>query len=182
MGQKGPGAAAQHLGQRIGKRPWLESLKTLLSVTAYHSFSGEVEARTSPRYAALPLTRRHQLPRIALYTATDPGRVNTRAVLPLQAPVTVATSADHCATWRSRAPSAPWEAFKATKIQRFSRNSLGIRSIQARRCSYIDNAPPHSKLDAGSIRYRSLPLRHRGGGTGRWLDARLDLSSSSPKQ
>jgi hypothetical protein len=34
--------------------PGWESLKTLLSVTAYHSFGGEVEARTPPRYAALP--------------------------------------------------------------------------------------------------------------------------------
>src|SRR5204862_5121891 len=34
--------------------PGWESWKTLLSVTAYHSFSGEVEARTPPRYAALP--------------------------------------------------------------------------------------------------------------------------------
>ena len=34
--------------------PGWESWKTLLSVMAYHSFSGEVEARTPPRYAALP--------------------------------------------------------------------------------------------------------------------------------
>jgi hypothetical protein len=30
-------------------------LMTLVSVTAYHSFGGEVEASTPPRYAALPL-------------------------------------------------------------------------------------------------------------------------------
>jgi hypothetical protein len=31
------------------------SFKTLVSVTAYHSFAGEVEARTPPRYAASSL-------------------------------------------------------------------------------------------------------------------------------
>jgi hypothetical protein len=36
------------------KAPGWESWKTLVSVTAYHSFGGEVEARTPPRYAALP--------------------------------------------------------------------------------------------------------------------------------
>jgi hypothetical protein len=35
--------------------PGWESSKTLVSVTAYHSFGGDVEARTPPRYAALPL-------------------------------------------------------------------------------------------------------------------------------
>jgi len=40
-------------------------LKTLLSVTAYRSFGGEVEARTPPRYAAFTPSRRHQLPPIA---------------------------------------------------------------------------------------------------------------------
>jgi len=37
------------------KVPGWQSWKTLMSVTAYHSFGGEVEARTTPRYAALPL-------------------------------------------------------------------------------------------------------------------------------
>ena len=32
-----------------------ESFKTVLSLTAYHSFVGEVEARSPPRYAALTL-------------------------------------------------------------------------------------------------------------------------------
>src|SRR6266542_3965025 len=45
--------------------PGWESLKTLLSVTAYRSFGGEVEARTPPRYAAFTPSRRHQLPPIA---------------------------------------------------------------------------------------------------------------------
>src|SRR3954452_2922265 len=52
LGQKRAGTAAQHLSQRVGMPGW-ESWKTLLSVTAYHSFGGEVEARTPPRYAAL---------------------------------------------------------------------------------------------------------------------------------
>ena len=45
LGQQRPSAVAQ-LGQRIGKRDGSESFKTLLSVTAYHSFA---------RYAALTL-------------------------------------------------------------------------------------------------------------------------------
>jgi hypothetical protein len=36
------------------KAPGRASLMTLLSDTAYHSFIGEVEARTPPRYVALP--------------------------------------------------------------------------------------------------------------------------------
>ena len=36
------------------KPPAHDTWKTLVSVTAYHSFGGEVEARTPPRYAALP--------------------------------------------------------------------------------------------------------------------------------
>jgi len=40
-------------------------LTTLASDTAYHSFAGEVEARTPPRYAAFIPSARHQLSRIA---------------------------------------------------------------------------------------------------------------------
>jgi hypothetical protein len=36
------------------KVPGWESWKTLASVTAYHSFGGEVGASNTPRYAALP--------------------------------------------------------------------------------------------------------------------------------
>jgi transposase len=39
---------------------------TLVSVTAYHSFSGEVEASNTPTIRRLIPSRRHQLPRIAL--------------------------------------------------------------------------------------------------------------------
>jgi hypothetical protein len=48
-------AATQNFGERIGESPGWASWKTLVSVTAYHSFGGEVEARTPPRYTALPL-------------------------------------------------------------------------------------------------------------------------------
>src|SRR5882757_714335 len=44
---------------------WI-SLTTLSLDTAYHSFGGEVEARTPPRYAACSTSRRHQLQAIAL--------------------------------------------------------------------------------------------------------------------
>jgi len=40
-------------------------LTTLASDTAYHSFAGEVEARTPPRYAAFIPSGRHQLSPIA---------------------------------------------------------------------------------------------------------------------
>ena len=38
--------AAQNLGERIGEGPWLRELEDVivLSVMAYHSFGGEVEA------------------------------------------------------------------------------------------------------------------------------------------
>jgi hypothetical protein len=41
-------------------------LMTLVSVTAYHSFSGEVEALNTPTIRRLTPSRRHQLPRITL--------------------------------------------------------------------------------------------------------------------
>jgi len=37
------------------KVPDWESWKTLVSVTAYHSFGGEAKASNTPRHAALPL-------------------------------------------------------------------------------------------------------------------------------
>jgi hypothetical protein len=57
LGQKRAGTATQHFGQRVAKRAWLGKLETLLSVTAYYSFSGEVEARTphdTPPYPFMP--------------------------------------------------------------------------------------------------------------------------------
>ena len=41
-----------NLSECIGESPWLSSLMTLVSVTAYHSFGGEVEAST-PHVALL---------------------------------------------------------------------------------------------------------------------------------
>jgi hypothetical protein len=59
-------AVAQNLGQRIAKSSWLrESWKTLVSVTAYHSFAGEVEASNTPTIRRLTLLRRHKLSPIA---------------------------------------------------------------------------------------------------------------------
>src|SRR6476619_7563124 len=58
------------------KVPGWESCKTLVSVTAYHSFSGEVEASNTPTIRRLIPSCRHQLSPIALLghggvTATD---------------------------------------------------------------------------------------------------------------
>src|SRR6266542_4085845 len=61
--------------------PGWESLKTLLSVTAYRSFGGEVEARTPPRYAAFTPSRRHQLPPIALRGEREGGLTASEAIL-----------------------------------------------------------------------------------------------------
>src|SRR5436305_12017910 len=47
------------------KLPGWESWKTLLSVMAYHSFGGEVEASNTPTIRRLIPSCRHQLPRIA---------------------------------------------------------------------------------------------------------------------
>src|SRR5262245_64138611 len=51
--QQRSGAAGKTSVSGSEKVPGCENWKTLVSVTAYHSFSGEVEARTPPRYAAL---------------------------------------------------------------------------------------------------------------------------------
>src|SRR6516165_1542957 len=48
------------------KVPGCESWKILVSVTAYHSFAGEVEASNTPTIRRLTLSRRHQLSPIAL--------------------------------------------------------------------------------------------------------------------
>src|SRR5262249_37770325 len=47
------------------KVPGCESCKTLVSVTAYHSFAGEVEASSTSTIRRLTLSRRHQLSPIA---------------------------------------------------------------------------------------------------------------------
>jgi hypothetical protein len=58
--------------------PGWESLITLSWVTAYHSFSGEVEASNTPTIRRLTPSSRHQLPRIAHFNArlrqTSKGR------------------------------------------------------------------------------------------------------------
>ena len=54
LGQQRSRAVAQHRGSGSVKVPGWESWKTLASVTAYHSFGGEVGASNTPRYAALP--------------------------------------------------------------------------------------------------------------------------------
>jgi hypothetical protein len=59
-------AVAQNLGQRVRKSSWLASRKTLASVTAYHSFGGEVEASSTPTIRRLTPSCRHQLSLIAL--------------------------------------------------------------------------------------------------------------------
>jgi hypothetical protein len=63
--QKRSRAVAQNLSQRIAKVPRCESWKTLVSVTAYHSFAGEVEASNTPTIRRLTPSRRHQLSPIA---------------------------------------------------------------------------------------------------------------------
>src|SRR4029078_12114025 len=57
LGQQRSRAVAQHRGQRISKSSGWESWKTLVSVTAYHSFGGEVELRTphdTPPHLLMP--------------------------------------------------------------------------------------------------------------------------------
>jgi hypothetical protein len=63
---------AQNLSQRISKTSWLAELETLVSVTAYHSFGGEVEARTPSRYAALPL---HAVTNFRPYSLSDINKI-----------------------------------------------------------------------------------------------------------
>jgi len=54
---------------------------TILSwVTAYHSFSGEVEASNTPTIRRLTPSRRHQLPRITQFARDAPNRLIVEAV------------------------------------------------------------------------------------------------------
>src|SRR5436305_15194622 len=53
------------------KLPGWESWKTLVSVTAYHSFAGEVEASNTPTIRRLIPSCRHQLWPIALRPLAD---------------------------------------------------------------------------------------------------------------
>jgi|SRR6187200_3377777 hypothetical protein len=48
---------AQHLDQRIDKTSWLGKLENVVSVTAYHSFAGEVEALNTPTIRRLTPSR-----------------------------------------------------------------------------------------------------------------------------
>src|SRR5207244_9759283 len=54
------------------KVPGWESWKTLVSVTAYHSFGGEVEASNTPTIRRLTPSCRHQLLRIARRLVCEP--------------------------------------------------------------------------------------------------------------
>ncbi len=67
MGQKATSTAAQHLGQRIGKRPWLGKLE---NVTLGHGVSllqWRSGGSNTPTIRRLTPSLRHQLPRIALW-------------------------------------------------------------------------------------------------------------------
>ena len=56
---------AQDIGELIGECPWLNSFVTVSFDTAYRSFSGEVEASSTPTICRLSDSRRHQLSAIA---------------------------------------------------------------------------------------------------------------------
>ena len=56
---------SQDIGELIGECPWLNSFVTVSFDTAYRSFSGEVEASSTPTICCLTDSRRHQLWAIA---------------------------------------------------------------------------------------------------------------------
>src|SRR5437879_11086177 len=70
--QQRAGAIAQNLGSGSAKVPGWKSWKTLVSVTAYHSFGGEEEASNTPTIRRLTPSCRHQLLRIAQDTYLHP--------------------------------------------------------------------------------------------------------------
>jgi hypothetical protein len=55
MPKKRAGAVAQHLGQRIGKSPWLGELQNVSVGRGVSSFDGEWRLRTPQRYATSSL-------------------------------------------------------------------------------------------------------------------------------
>src|ERR1022692_4141129 len=64
--------------------PGGDNLTILSWVTAYHSFSGEVEASNTPTIRRLTPSRRHQLPRITLHKeARQSTKISKVAKLPL---------------------------------------------------------------------------------------------------
>src|SRR5215211_4141988 len=65
LGQQGARSVAQHLGQRVGKRPWLKQLDDVSIGHGVSLLCWRVEARTPPRYAAFIPSGRHQLLPIA---------------------------------------------------------------------------------------------------------------------
>src|SRR5499427_8432785 len=67
--------------------PGCSNVTTLASDTAYHSFAGEVEASTPPRYAAFIPSARHQLSRLAPRELDVAGTLLGRAamIVPFQA-------------------------------------------------------------------------------------------------
>src|SRR5262249_44170794 len=60
-----------------------ESWKTLVSVTAYHSFAGEVEASNTPTIRRLTPSRRHQLSPIARPTVAPPMSDRANTTMPI---------------------------------------------------------------------------------------------------
>src|SRR5262245_25274348 len=85
------------------KVPGCESWKTLVSVTAYHSFAGEVEASNTPTIRRLTPSRRHQLSPIALRMRTR-GRSGRQPAL-ADGPRIMSTRSSATKSW---IPSLLW--------------------------------------------------------------------------
>src|SRR5882762_11675893 len=89
---------------------WVSS-KTLVSVTAYHSFIGEVEALNTPTIRRLTPSRRHQLLAIAPGAATTPEELQNSFKTFLQ---------------EQQARNSLFEAAQAVASEEPTRSGLGL--------------------------------------------------------
>src|SRR5438067_10043475 len=65
LGQQGTRSIAQHLGERIGERPWLKQLDDVSIGHGVSLLCWRSGGANTPRYAAFIPSGRHQLPPIA---------------------------------------------------------------------------------------------------------------------
>src|SRR5438477_11953678 len=65
LGQQGARSVAQHLGKRVGERPWLKQLEDVSIGHGVSLLCWRSGGTNTPRYAAFIPSGRHQLPPIS---------------------------------------------------------------------------------------------------------------------
>src|SRR5438874_12865566 len=82
LGQQGARSVAQHLGKRVGERPWLKQLDDVSIGHGVSLLCWRNGGANTPRYAAFIPSGRHQLPpiapRSALKNRVPDGSLNSK--------------------------------------------------------------------------------------------------------